>query len=340
MSIVPQRALGSQGLVASAQGLGCMGMTAFYGFFDRDAQEEESLKTIATALELGINMMDTAWMYVTPNPKGGLYTNEELLGKAIKIHGREKFVICTKFGISLTREISGKEDFIRSQLADSLARLGTDYIDLYYMHRMDPKTPIEETMAVLKALVEEGKIRYVGLSECTPSELRRAHAVHPVTAIQMEYSLQSRDIEAEVLPTARELGVGIVAYSPLCRGFLTAIDSFDKLDSNDWRKTLPRFSGDVFEENKRRVEKFFELATAKGCTPSQLALAWVHAQGEDVFPIPGTKTSTRIIENANAVRVLATLSAEDLQSIAECVTALEGERYGPGSSESTFDKRI
>ncbi len=237
-------------------------------------------------------------------------------------------------------QVSGKEDFIRTQLTESLARLGTDYIDLYYMHRMDPSTPIEETMTTLKSLVQEGKIKYVGLSECTPSELRRAHAVHPITAIQMEWSLGSRDIEATVVPTARELGVAIVPYSPLCRGFLSAIDSFDKLDEGDWRKSLPRFQGELLVENKRRVQKFFDLATAKGCTPSQLALAWVHAQGEDVFPIPGTKSSTRIVENANALTVLASLSAEDVKNITECAEALEGGRYPEGFNSTQYDARL
>ncbi|KAF0718389.1 hypothetical protein As57867_001731, partial [Aphanomyces stellatus] len=233
---VTQRALGSQGLVCSAQGLGCMGMTGFYGNFDRAAQEAESLRTISKALELGINMLDTAWIYQSFGAGGGgNFTNEALLAKAIKQHGRDKFVIATKFGIVPDptapdgRRTSGKEADIRSQLADSLERLGTNYIDLYYMHRMDPSTPIEETMAVLKSLVQNGTIKYIGLSECTPEELRRAHAVHPITAIQMEWSLQSRDLEDAIVPTARELGVGIVAYSPMCRGFLTDIDTFDKL---------------------------------------------------------------------------------------------------------------
>ncbi|CAK4694828.1 hypothetical protein LEN26_000710 [Aphanomyces euteiches] len=340
MAFVPQRPLGSQGLVCSAQGLGCMGMTAFYGNFDRAAQEEESLRTIAKGLEVGVNMLDTAWMYQSFGAGGGgNFTNEELVGKAIEIHGRDKFVICTKFGIvpgPNGMQISGKEETLRSQLADSLARLGTDYIDLYYMHRMDPAVPIEETMRVLKSLVEEGKIKYIGLSECTPAELRRAHAIHPVTAIQMEWSLQSRDLEAAVVPAARELGVGIVAYSPLCRGFLTAIDTFDKLEENDWRRSLPRFSGDKLEASKANVAKFFDIAKAKNCTPAQLALAWVHAQGNDVFPIPGTKTSTRIVENAQAVTIK--LSPEDIQAIAAAAESIEGARYsGP---DSTFNARM
>jgi len=205
---------------------------------------------------------------------------------------------------------------------------------------MDPNTPIEETMAVLKSLVQEGKIRYIGLSECSPSELRRAHAVHPITAIQMEWSLSSRDVEAAVVPTARELGVAIVAYSPLCRGFLAASDFAKTLDDNDWRKTLPRFSGEALEENKRRVQRFFDLAAAKGCTASQLALAWVHAQGEDVFPIPGTKSSTRIVENARAVEVLNSLTAADLNAVAEAAAALEGGRYPDYMEGSTFNARL
>ncbi|KAF0718183.1 Aste57867_1850 [Aphanomyces stellatus] len=335
MPVVPQRPIGSQGLVCSAQGLGCMGMTAFYGNFDRAAQEEESLRTISKALELGINMLDTAWLYQSFGAGGGgNFTNEELIAKAIKQHGRDKFVIATKFGIVLDstipegRRASGKEADIRAQLADSLQRLDTPYIDLYYMHRMDPSTPIEETIGVLKALIQEGKIKYIGLSECTPSELRRAHAVHPITAIEMEWSLQSRDIEASVVPTARELGVGIVAYSPLCRGFLTAADGFDKLDANDWRKSLPRYTGAKLEESKAKVARFFEIAKTKGCTPAQLALAWVHAQGPDVFPIPGTKTSTRVAENAHAVEIK--LTPHEVQEIADAAQSIEGDRYMHG----------
>ncbi|ETV95868.1 hypothetical protein H310_10907 [Aphanomyces invadans] len=340
MPLVPQRPLGSQGLVVSAQGLGCMGMTAFYGNFDRAAQEAESLRTISKALELGVNFLDTAWIYQSFGAGGGgNFTNEEVVAKAIKQHGREKFVIATKFGILPTANgltVSGSEAIIRSQLADSLDRLGVDCIDLYYMHRMDPSTPIEDTMRVLKSLVDEGNIKYIGLSECTPSELRRAHAVHPITAIQMEWSLQSRDLEAQVVPTARELGVGIVAYSPLCRGFLTAIDTFDKLEDNDWRRTLPRYSGDNLVESKAKVAKFFDLAAAKECTPAQLALAWVHAQGHDVFPIPGTKSSTRIIENAHAVEI--SLTSEEVASIAAAAESVEGPRYA--GKDNSFNARM
>jgi len=345
MPIIPQRPIGKQGLVASAQGLGCMGMTAFYGDFDRSVQEVESLKTIARALELGINLLDTAWIYQSFGAGGGgNFTNEELLGKAIKIHGRDKFVIATKFGLGVdlatgTRFISGKEDFIRSQLADSLQRLGTDYIDLYYMHRMDPSTPIEETMHTLKALVEEGKIRYVGLSECTPNELRRAHAVHPVTAIQMEWSLQTRDIEENVVPTARELGVAIVPYSPLGRGFLADLELFESLTPNDSRASHPRFSGENFLENKKRVSKFFELAKRRGCTAAQLALAWIHAQGEDVFPIPGTKSSHRIEENAKAFALLP-LTVEEKKEIEDSIQSIAGDRYPAGNMQASYNMRL
>ncbi|CAK4172917.1 unnamed protein product [Aphanomyces euteiches] len=341
---VPQRPLGSQGLVCSAQGLGCMGMTSIaYGSFDRVAHEEESLRTISKALELGINMLDTAWIYQSPGlPGQPNFTNEELVGKAIKQHGRDKFVIATKFGFVPQADgstiVSGSEETIRSQLADSLQRLDTDYIDLYYMHRMDPKTPIEETMAVLTSLVEEGKIKYIGLSECTPDELRRAHAVHPITAIQMEWSLQSRDLEEAVVPTARELGVGIVAYSPLSRGFLTDIKAFDKLDAEDRRRTLPRFNQDKLAESNAKVARFFELAKEKNVTPAQLALGWVHAQGHDVFPIPGTKSSTRIVENAAASSI--SLSAKEWQEVAEAAGSINAERHFPFAASINFNARL
>jgi len=312
-------------------------MTAFYGSFDREAQEEENQRTIAKALEVGINLFDTAWIYQSFGADGKEnVTNEALLGRAIKIHGRDKFIIATKFGIVPPLSADGSEATIRSQLADSLARLDTDYIDLYYQHRMDPKTPIEETMRVLKSLVEEGKIRYIGLSECTPSELRRAHAVYPITAIQMEWSLQTRSIEAEVVPTARELGVGIVPYSPLGRGLLSAtITKKEDLDPKDWRMNLPRFSGDNFEKNVPKAS-FQELASELGATPAQLALAWLHAQGEDVFPIPGTKSSSRIVENAGAVHVK--LSGEQVKRVEQAVPEAEGDRYQ--AMTSTFDARL
>lgn len=263
-------------------------------------------------------------------------TNEELISKAIAAHGRMSFIIATKFGITPTG-VSGKEDVIRSQLEDSLTRLNTSYIDLYYMHRMDPDTPIEETMQVLKSLVEEGKIKYVGLSECTAAELRRAHAVHPITAIQMEWSLQTRELEKEVVPCARELGVGIVAYSPLGRGFLAQLNAFDNLDQKDWRRSQPRWSGDNYEENKRRVARFFEIASTKGCTPAQLALAWVHNQGDDVFPIPGTKSAARIEENAYAYNLLP-LTPDEMREIENSVGVV-GERYNEDGMRRVHEGR-
>ncbi len=305
-----------------------MGMTAFYGGgFDRKEAEEENQKTIAKALQLGINFFDTAYIYQSFGADGAENeTNERLLGRAIKIHGRDKFVIATKFGIVMGpsgMKSSGTEATIRSQLAESLSRLGVTYIDLYYQHRMDPAVPIEETMRVLKSLVEDGTIGYIGLSECTPSELRRAHAVHPITAIQMEWSLQTRSIEAELLPVARELGVGIVPYSPLGRGLLSAtITSADQLDDKDWRRSLPRFNN--LEANVPKAS-FTDIATRKNCTPAQLALAWLHAQGEDVFPIPGTRSSARIAENTGATFV--TLTPEEVKEVEAAVPEAIGDRY-------------
>ena len=271
-------------------------------------------------------------------------TNEELVGKAIAIHGRDQFVIATKFGYSRGEDgvlrVSGKEEVIRSQLADSLSRLGTSHIDLYYMHRMDSDTPIEETMLVLKSLVNEGKIRYVGLSECTPSELRRAHAVHPITAIQMEWSLQTRDLEQDIVPCARELGVGIVAYSPLGRGFLTSPDALEALDESDSRRQHPRFSGDNILENKRRLAAFFNVAKSKGCTPAQLALSWVHSRGSDVFPIPGTKSVTRLEENVGAFAVFESLSKEDMLLIESAIGPLVGDRYQAAQMSRVFNARL
>lgn len=320
-----------------------MGMTAFYGEFDRAATEEESLRTIGKALELGINFLDTAWIYQSFGMGGGgNFTNEELVGKALKRYGRDKFVVATKFGIAFengVRIISNSEATIRSQLADSLARLDTDYIDLYYMHRLDTTIPIEDTMRVLQALVEEGKIKYIGLSEVTPQELRRAHAVYPVTAIQMEWSLQSRDIEDAVVGTARELGVGIVPYSPLGRGFLADMASFDHLDEKDFRRTMPRYSGDNFEENKKRVTQFFDIAHRKGCTPAQLALAWLHSKGEDVFPIPGTKSSARIEENARAF-TYAPFDEATMAEIESSVAPFLGDRYTADGMKAAYSERL
>ena len=264
------------------------------------------------------------------------------MGKAIKIHGRENLIIATKFGIGFADGKTfacGKEDFLRGQLADSLRRLDTEYIDLYYMHRMDPNTPIEETMAVLKSLVEEGKIRYIGLSEVTPEELRRAHAVHPITAIQMEWSLQSRSIEKSVAPVARELGIGIVAYSPLGRGFLADMSMFEHLAEGDSRRKHPRFQGENLIENKRRVSQFYAIAERRHCTPAQLALAWVHSRGEDVFPIPGTKSASRIEENARAFTLLP-LTTEEIREIEESVETLVGDRYPEQGMSTAFENRL
>jgi len=277
-----------------------------------------------------MNFFDTAWVYQSFGAGGGgNFTNEELLGKAIAIHGRENFVIATKFGIKVgaerERSLSSSEETIRSQLADSLQRLGTDYIDLYYQHRPDPTIPIEDTMRVLKGLVEAGTIRYVGLSECSADELRRAHAVHPITAIQMEWSLGNRGLEAEIVPTARELGVAIVAYSPLGRGILTsAFTSTDQLDAGDSRRKHPRWQAESFAKNAAQ-QAFFDYAARKGCTPAQLALAWLHHQGNDVFPIPGTKSVARLEENLGAAAVV--LNATEIAEIESLVGPLEGARY-------------
>lgn len=305
-----------------------MGMTAFYGNFDRQSTEEESLNTIGKALESGINFLDTAWIYQSFGMDGkDNVTNEELVGKALARYGREKFIVATKTGIRWDNGpiFFGNPELIKVQLEESLKRLNTDYIDLYYLHRIDPTYPIEDTIRYLKTLVEEGKIRYIGLSECTPSELRRAHAIHPITAIQMEWSLQSRDIENTLVPVARELGVGIVAYSPLGRGFLGDVKKIEEELSTDSRRTLPRFVGENFEKNKASVAKFYQIAAEKNCTPAQLALAWLHSQGEDVFPIPGTKNSKHVVSNAQAFD-LVPLSAED-KALIEDVVKCVGNRY-------------
>ncbi|MDX6616380.1 MAG: hypothetical protein QOD60_1471, partial [Solirubrobacterales bacterium] len=281
-----KRKLGS--LEVSELGLGCMGMSAFYGSTD----EGEAIATIQRALELGINFIDTAQLY-------GPLTNESLVGKAIEGH-RDEYVIATKFArnlddakpgdMSTVGPVDGSPEYVKRSIDGSLQRLGTDYVDLYYQHRVDPNVPIEETVGAMAELVEAGKVRHIGLSEAAPETIRRAHAVHPITALQTEYSLWTRDVEAEILPTVRELGIGFVPYSPLGRGFLSGrFKSPDDLDDNDFRRTGPRFSGENLEQNLKIVAKVEELAEEKGVTSAQLALAWVLAQGEDMVPIPGTK---------------------------------------------------
>ena len=343
-TVVPQRALGSQGLVCSAQGLGCMPMTAFYGKFNRKDAEVGSLEAIKTSLDCGINFFDTAWIYQSFGADGETNTtNEELVGKAIKLFGRERMVIATKGGIVPGPDgmkYSATEETIRSQIADSLSRLDTDFIDLYYVHRMPTDVSIEEMMTTLKALVAEGKIKYVGLSECTPDELRRAHAVHPVTCVQMEYSLQTRDIETTVLPVARELGVGIVAYSPLGRGFLSAtFEKREELDEKDWRLQNPRFSEENFETNLKAIDGFRKYCADKNASPAQMALAWVHAAGPDVFPIPGSKRSAHVKDNSGAVELSLKLTAEDVAGIGSSVGSFVGKRY-PGATAGTYDERL
>lgn len=300
--------LGSQGLTASELGLGCMGMSDFYA----GRNDAESLKTLHRALELGISFWDTADMY-------GPHTNEELVGKALK-RNRDKITLATKFGIvrdpsdPSVRGINGKPEYIQKAVEGSLQRLGTDVIDLYYLHRVDPNTPIEVTVEAMGKLVKEGKVRGIGLSEVSAATLRKAHAVHPISAVQSEYSLWTRDPEDEVLATCKDLGIAFVAYSPLGRGFLTGqIKQFEDLAADDYRRFSPRFQGENFEKNLLIVNKIQELAAEKNCTPSQLALAWVMAQGDHIFPIPGTKRVKYLEENAGAVNV--SFSKEELTEI-------------------------
>jgi aryl-alcohol dehydrogenase-like predicted oxidoreductase len=311
--------LGSQGLTVSRQGLGCMGMSEFYGPGD----DAESIATIHRALELGVTLLDTSDIY-------GPYTNERLVGRAIADR-RDGVVLATKFGIlrdpedPRKRGVDGRPEYVRQACEASLQRLGLDHIDLYYQHRVDPNTPIEETVGAMAELVAQGKVRFLGLSEAAAETIRRAHAVHPISALQSEYSIWARGAEAEILPTLRELGIGFVPYSPLGRGFLTGkVRSLEQLTDDDFRRTQPRFQGDNLEANVAIVERIDALAAEKQVTPAQVALAWVHAQGEDVVPIPGTKRRSYLEENVGALDVQ--LSEEELAAL-DAAGQARGERY-------------